>query len=96
MNFFVHTTFAILSSTPTNSDSVELRAFTFCFVELLQIAPFPSVKVEPVWLFISACTANAASIYHVSVWKSSASKVSRSSIVANRNPRSFNNFFQSP
>jgi hypothetical protein len=47
-NLFAHKTLEILSSTPINSDSVELREFTFCFVELPIIPPLPIVNIAPV------------------------------------------------
>ena len=73
---FIHSTFDIFSSAPINSDSVELSEFTFCLVELLITNPFPILNIDPVWLFMSACTDNSTSIYHVKVFVSSASNVS--------------------
>ena len=44
----VHITLAILLSAPINSDSVEIYYSNFFFVELLIIAPFPTVNPTPV------------------------------------------------
>eukprot|EP00978_Attheya_sp_CCMP212_P013767 scaffold34650_cov50-Attheya_sp.AAC.3 len=45
---FVHSIFAIASSMPTNSDSVELLVFTFCFIEMDVTVPLPRVMIAPV------------------------------------------------
>ena len=84
-----------LLSDATNSDSVELLALTFCLVELLIIAPFPSVNTIPVWLFMSGCTANAASTYHVKICVSSASNVRISSLVSFKKPSVLTNLHPS-
>ena len=49
----VHSTCPIASSTATNSASVELLVFSFCFHEVVYVAPFPSVMYISVWLFMS-------------------------------------------
>ena len=72
---FIHIILAILSSTSINSYYVDLREFTLSLVELLIIAPFTKVNIDPVWLFMLACTANATSMYHVKVFVSLASSV---------------------
>ena len=95
-NLFVHRTFAILSSTAITSDSVELRELTFCLLEPLVRAPLPMVKTAPVWLFMSACTANAASMYQVKVLVSLASKVKTSSIVPFKKLITRSSLIQSP
>ena len=48
MNFFVHATFEILSSTPVSSDSVLELALTFYLVLLPLMQPFPGANTEPV------------------------------------------------
>jgi hypothetical protein len=96
MNRLAHITLWISSSTPTISDSVELREFTRCLRESDTSAPLPMVNTAPVWLFMSMCTANAASMYHDSVCLSSASNCRTSSMVPFRNHNVFNSFLQSP
>jgi hypothetical protein len=56
----------IMSSTPTNSLSVELLVFSFCLVDVEIGKPLPIVKPPPVCPRIFGCTANEASTYHIS------------------------------
>ena len=60
----VHRTVGILSCTPTTSASVELVVFIFCLLDAPFIILRPNVMYDPVWLSISSCTANAASMNH--------------------------------
>ena len=48
-------------ATPTNSDSVELRVFSFYLVEIPTTVPCPRVMCAPVCPCMSLCTAKAAS-----------------------------------
>ena len=54
-----------MSSTPTNSLSVELLVFSFCFVEAVMGNCLPIDKPPPVWPCIFGCTANKALTYHI-------------------------------
>ena len=77
----VHRTAGILSFTPTTSASVELVVFIFCLLDAPFIIPRPNVMYATVWLRISLCTVNAASMNH-SFWSSlSASIVRRRNLV---------------
>ncbi len=71
----VQRTMGIMSSTATNSLSVELRVFNFCLVELLIGKPLSIVNTPPVWLRILECTANEALTYHVNTPLPSALKI---------------------
>ena len=44
----VHSTWPIVSSTATNSSSVDLSVLNFCLHEAVFMAPFPSVMYIPV------------------------------------------------
>ena len=55
----------IISSTPTNSLSVELHVFNFCFVETEMGNSLPIVNPPPVRPRMFGCTANEASTYHI-------------------------------
>ena len=96
IKLFIHSTLAILSFTQINSDSVDLHEINFCLVELLITNPFPILNIDPVWLFMSACTDNSTSIYHVKVLVSSASNDNTSFIVPFKKITTRNNIFQSP
>ena len=48
----------ITSLTPTTSASVELLVLIFCLDDLFTMLPRPIDMVDPVWLFMSWCTAN--------------------------------------
>ena len=93
--YLVHTTCDISSSTLTNSALVELLVFSFCLDESEFAAPRPKVNVVPVWLFISLCTANAASTCHRNTHVSSIPSMSGSPIVARRYFITRVSFFQS-
>ena len=66
-NCLVHITLLSLSSDAFNSDSVELLELCLYLVELNIIAPFLSVNIILVWVFMSGCTTNTASTYHIKV-----------------------------
>ena len=59
----VHNTRLDASSTPTNSASVLIFIFSFCFRDTDMIAPFPIVNIYPVCNLKSKCTSNSASTY---------------------------------
>ena len=52
------------SSAPTNSYSVLLFVFSFCFCYTDKINPLPIVNVAPVCNLKFECTANTRSTYH--------------------------------
>ena len=62
--FLVHSTCPIASSTATNSASVELLVFSFCFHKAVYVAPFLSVIYIPIWLLMSGCTVFELSNHH--------------------------------
>ncbi len=64
-----------MSSTPTNSLSVELLVFNFCYVETEMGNSLPSVNPPPVCLHMFGCTANGASTYHINNPSLSAPKI---------------------
>ena len=63
IKYFEQIAWGNASSAPTSSPSVELRTFTFCFVEVLVVAPFPKVMIVPVCPLQSGCTVYEASTY---------------------------------
>ena len=75
MKYFDQIAWGNASSAPTSSPSVELRTFTFCFVEVLVVAPFPKVMTVPVCPLQSGCTVYEASTYHLMVDRSSTFRV---------------------
>jgi hypothetical protein len=52
------------SSTETSSNSVELRVFSFCLVEVTMRNPRPIVRPPPVCPRIPGCTAKDPSTHH--------------------------------
>ena len=67
INSFTHITKFMVSSTPIISATVELVELTFCLFESENTAPLPNVSIAPVWLRISLCTANDASMHQRNV-----------------------------
>ena len=61
MNNRVHKICPIISSTATNSPTIELRTLHFCLVDVTTGHPVPMVKTPPVWPLMSGCVANDAS-----------------------------------
>jgi hypothetical protein len=57
----------VVSSTPTNSDSVELLVLSFCLVELEIGKPRPMVSPAPVWSHTLGLTANDPSTHHFEI-----------------------------
>ena len=53
------------------SATVEVVEFTFLLLDRENTAPFLNVSIAPVWLRMSLCTANEASILHNKVLDSS-------------------------
>jgi hypothetical protein len=71
----VQMTSGIPSSTPTSSASVELLVLRHCFQDIEYTDLFLSDIVPPVWLLMSGCTANDASIHHLMAIPSSILRV---------------------
>ncbi len=92
--YLTHNTIGIILSIPTDSASVELLVFNFCFVELEYIAPFPIVITPPVWLLIWWCTENDASAHQRMTPNLAASRVNTRALVAQRYCMSRLSFFQ--
>ena len=67
INSFTHITKFIVSSTPIISATVELVELTFYLFDSENTAPLPNVSMAHVWLLMSLCTANEASILQRSV-----------------------------
>jgi hypothetical protein len=91
----VQMTSGIPSSTPTNSTSVELLVLRCCFQEGEYMDPFPSDMIPLVWLHMSRCTVNDASIHHLMAMTSSVSSVRRRSFNPWRYQIHCLSFFQS-
>ena len=64
---FTHIIKFIASSKPIISATIELVELTFCLFESENTAALPNVSIAPVWLLMSLCTANEASILQRSV-----------------------------
>ena len=84
----------MISFTATNFASVELLVTSFCFVDTLRILPLPMLKVPPVWLFMSSCTAKDPSAHHFRIFDPSADNVSGKSMVFFTYLNSLTSFFQ--
>ena len=83
MNNLVHNIITDILSALTSSDSVLLRVFSFCFLEIDFTAPVPSSKcmAAPVWLLKSGWTAKLASTNHLMQCKFPALRNSLSFVV---------------
>ena len=77
----VHRICPMMSLISMSSASVELFEFSFCFVEVLKIDPFPSVIVAPECPLMFEWIAYDASTYHLVELNLSIDNVSTKSII---------------
>ena len=84
INNFTHMTKFGASSTPIILVTVELVEFSFYLFDRENIAPFLNVSIAPVWLRMSLCITNKASILHNSVPDSSHPIISGRGTVVHR------------
>ena len=85
VNLFAHVAFLVLSTTATNSTSVEILELTFCLVELDDTVLKPILNLPLEWILMSGLTPSAVSACHYRFWLSSVLSVDAPSFVPSKN-----------